>query len=453
MLYGLYSAAYAAKIMSHPVSFSYLTDKILADASLASRHLINAKGSKMETGKIDPSENVRLLERGKLHAEGKPLAMYNLGQGLYLQVTEKGLVKGTATFYHRGTKDKKQYSIKMGAYVKDSFGVDEARQAILKSTQTVGKTNLKDAFDNYLKFKSRSLRQKTIDQYEYLFKCFVSVCDSFGIRYLEDVGANNPLQEIYTKLNDDYTTYVANGAFPLVKSVYENINAGRVNSQKIESPFSGTKKGDVLPEKQVSNTHRSYTNPDKYRDFVDKLKSFNRMFVSRDCLLAICYVPLRPMEMCTLRYSDIKEYPDDTTGQLYVHLPRDRNKTKKDAWIPVPNKFREIVEHRAKEKSGDYIFPNRPGGDGHVKRDSLTRVLELIGESENIVVHGLRHSFRTIADEHLGFSPYILEIILTHQIGSKIEQVYNKSTYRIQMRDILSKWGDWVDSGEMPKNS
>lgn len=408
----------------------------------------------MEPTKIDPADNVRLLERGKLHDEGKPLAMYNLGQNLYIQVTEKGLLKGKATFYHRGTKDKKQFSIKLGTYIKGSFEVKEAREAINKSVTTVGKTPIEAAFKGFLEFKDKSkLSKKTIIQYAYIFDCFAKVCKSLDIEHLEDIGLNHSLKEIYNKLNEDFTTYVANGAFPLVKKVYENINAGRLISQRIESPFIGTAKSDVIPEKYTSNTLRSYTNPVKYLEFIEKLRSFNKVFYARDCLLAICYIPLRPMEMCTLKYSDIKEYPDENNGQLYIHLPKTRNKTKKDVWIPVTEKFKEIVEHRSKEKSGEYIFPNRPGGIGHVKRDSLTRVLEMIGEDENVVVHGLRHSFRTIGDEYLELSPYILEICLTHLVGSKMEQIYNKSTYRVQMLDVLTKWGNWVESGEMPKKA
>jgi integrase len=61
-------------------------------------------------------------------------------------------------------------------------------------------------------------------------------------------------------------------------------------------------------------------------------------------------------------------------------------------------------------------------------------------------MHGLRHTFRTIADERLNLDRIILEVILGHNIGTKMDAVYNRSMYMDQKMAILTQWNDWIDS-------
>ena len=43
---------------------------------------------------------------------------------------------------------------------------------------------------------------------------------------------------------------------------------------------------------------------------------------------------------------------------------------------------------------------------------------------------------------NLGLPPHIIEQVLNHQTGSKIANIYNKSTYQSEKRAALDRWAD-----------
>jgi integrase len=236
---------------------------------------------------------------------------------------------------------------------------------------------------------------------------------------------------------ENKTEYVANLAYPFLGAVFKYMNSSGV---PINNPFPSLKKSMVLEGEYKTEGLDSIKDPKIMKQFLRKLKDVKNLPIARNCVLAIAYLPLRPMEMCTLKFSDIIE-----NGSV-LYIPPTRNKTKKHLYFPVTRQLESIIKYQRTISGGEYVFPNRIGGEHHIKRDALTRVVEQIGFRGQLDIHGLRHTFRTIADEHLKLDRLMLEVVLGHNVGSRIENVYNRSTYMDQKLDVLIAWNNWMDA-------
>jgi len=369
--------------------------------------------------KIDPAT---------LTSEGKPSRMVSFGQGLYLQITANGSKAWIKRWSEKGIPQTKTIGKFPELREKDA-------RALIGSVKTEFYP-AKLSFERYVTFLGKINRaDKTIAQYEYLFKVILEAFEHFNIKDLAELKREN-IKPLFVWILKNKTDYAANGCYPLLGAVYKYLNSAGGN---IDSPFDGLKKHYVLEMEYKSENLKSYKDPADFKRFVAKVKTVENLPIARNCILAICHLPLRPSEMMGLRWSEI----DRENRVLYIEPSR--NKTKKHLYFPITDELMAIFD--GCRNSSEFVFQNRLGGDDHIRRDALTRLVGLpkVNETGNIDIHGLRHTFRTIADEHLGLDRLILEVILGHNVGSRIEQIYNKSTYMKEKQKLLEVWSKFVN--------
>lgn len=364
------------------------------------------------------------MDVGSITSQGTPRKTYACGEGLYITVTAKG--GKTWSYRHAGVFET------IGVF--PEFSETDARAWISKR----GTSDL-DAgtwFEAYLEYLKRMKRApKTILQYEY---CFAVLREGFSALKINDLGALKSalVKPLFQWIIQNKTSYAAHHSYPLLGAVYKYM-AG--SGMDVQNPFGNLKKSYVLESEYKTNGLKSFVDPTEMKEFISNLKDVRNLPLARNCILAIAYLPLRPMEMCSLVRSDLLE--DGTI--LYV--PPERNKTRKNLYFPLTRQVQSLFAESMALSGGDYIFANRIGGDGHIDRNALTRLADLLGYKGKIDMHGLRHTFRTIADERLNLDRIILEVILGHNIGTKMDAVYNRSMYMEQKLDILTQWNDWID--------
>ena len=65
---------------------------------------------------------------------------------------------------------------------------------------------------------------------------------------------------------------------------------------------------------------------------------------------------------------------------------------------------------------------------------------------DEIVSHGWRAIFRTLADEVLHERVDIIEAQLAHQVSDALGRAYNRTAFLKERRVLMDKWGDYLES-------
>ena len=71
---------------------------------------------------------------------------------------------------------------------------------------------------------------------------------------------------------------------------------------------------------------------------------------------------------------------------------------------------------------------------------TLTKVLRSTGLAERATVHGFRSSFRDWASEQNNAPHAVMEMSLSHSVGSSVEQAYARSTLVEKRRALMDQW-------------
>jgi integrase len=120
-------------------------------------------------------------------------------------------------------------------------------------------------------------------------------------------------------------------------------------------------------------------------------------------------------------------------------VPAARMKMKIEHRVPLTTRCLEILKE-AKElaNSGEYIFPGRS------PRKPLSNMAFLMAlrrmERTDITPHGFRSSFRDWAEEKTNTQRSVVEAALAHQVESKTEGAYLRTTLFDKRRRLMDSW-------------
>ena len=133
-----------------------------------------------------------------------------------------------------------------------------------------------------------------------------------------------------------------------------------------------------------------------------------------DYLLLLLFTGLRRNEAATLRFDNI-DFMDRT-----LTIPDTKNG--EPLTLPLSDFLVELLEGRAKETKGDFVFPGS-GKHGHLiePKRHVQRVIEQSGVP--FMLHDLRRTFITIA-ESLDLSHYAIKRLVNHKISGDVTAGY-----------------------------
>ena len=124
-------------------------------------------------------------------------------------------------------------------------------------------------------------------------------------------------------------------------------------------------------------------------------------------------------------------------------IPAERMKMRQGHTVPLSKQALEVLETMRETYDDEIVFPSVLSTNGKLSENALTRPFKLC--QIQAVPHGMRSSFRTWAAETYGVAYRdAAEQVLAHKTGSAIEQVYNRSEYMAQRRELLDAWADYL---------
>jgi integrase len=105
--------------------------------------------------------------------------------------------------------------------------------------------------------------------------------------------------------------------------------------------------------------------------------------------------------------------------------------------------LRELHQHTG---SGTYLFPALASGAKPICNNTINKALACMGFGAEIVGHGFRAMFRTLADEVLKERVDYIEHQLAHVVRDPMGRAYNRTQHLDERRVLMQRWSDYLDS-------
>ncbi|WAH55533.1 integrase arm-type DNA-binding domain-containing protein [Pseudomonas silvicola] len=157
-------------------------------------------------------------------------------------------------------------------------------------------------------------------------------------------------------------------------------------------------------------------------------------------------LPVRPGELVRMRWEDVDLVGADWRYVVSKTKHLDRSKH----IVPLPEQalvlLRELRKTRVVDDEGNGwvfdspVYPGRP-----INPTSMLKSFQKIWPEYDITAHGFRATYRTIAHEHLGIDPIVLELSLSHRMPGALGAVYARAQLLVQRREAAQQWADYLD--------
>ena len=150
------------------------------------------------------------------------------------------------------------------------------------------------------------------------------------------------------------------------------------------------------------------------------------------------YLPFRSNELLGLTWDEID------LENAKINIPKDRMKTKQPFTAYLSTQAQEIFGQLLKLKQSQFVFCSYTGK--HIYRESVLKAFREIGiDPEKHCLHGFRSTFSSLCNEaHAPFE--LVELSLSHQIGTAVSRVYDRSSLEQPRRRLMQWYSDLIDS-------
>lgn len=183
------------------------------------------------------------------------------------------------------------------------------------------------------------------------------------------------------------------------------------------------------------------TDPNKVGALLRAIDGFEGSVVVKCALRLHPLVATRPGE---LRHAEWSEIDFDTATWS---IPAGRMKMKNPHIVPLsPQALAVLRELHKVSGQGTYLFPSVRSTAKPISDNTMNAGLRRLGYSkEEIVSHGWRAIFRTLADEVLQERIDIIEAQLAHQVSDALGRAYNRTSFLKERRALMNRWGSYLD--------
>lgn len=116
-------------------------------------------------------------------------------------------------------------------------------------------------------------------------------------------------------------------------------------------------------------------------------------------------------------------------------------------FVPLAKQVLLILgEIHALSGQGKYLFPGLRSSTRPMSDATLTNALRRMGYSpEELHVHGLRATARTLIRQELGFDEEPIERQLGHAVKGPLGAAYNRANFVAERKKMMQAWADYLD--------
>ena len=201
-------------------------------------------------------------------------------------------------------------------------------------------------------------------------------------------------------------------------------------------------KNDVL--QSFSHTPmRTITDPQRIGELMRALSAYHGDYSTKWALLFMAHTFVRS---ANIRFAEWKEI--DFKNRVWV-ISADKMKTKVEHKLPLSNQAIAILrEVEPYTRDSKFIFPSSLGRTKTLSENTLNTALKRIGFGDEIVSHGFRSMFSTLAYESGKFRGEVIEALLAHKDPNEIRRAYNRASYEDEKREVVIWWSEFLEGVE-----
>jgi integrase len=133
----------------------------------------------------------------------------------------------------------------------------------------------------------------------------------------------------------------------------------------------------------------------------------------------------------------------DLANKMWT-VPAGRMKAGIEHRVALSQRTIELLRSLPTEDGNPYVFIGSRPGTG-LSTASLTQTLRRMGHG-NITVHGFRSTFRDWAAETTNFPNHVVEMMLAHAVGDKVEAAYRRGDLLAKRKQLAEAWAKYCDT-------
>jgi len=369
------------------------------------------------------------------------------GGGLYLIVTAKG---GKLWRYHFSYENKK-YRLPLGKYPqlslkearelhkeaqsKKARGINpvEERRAKKLQNKKEQKNSFREVAEDFFKKRSSEIAPTTLKkQVNAMKKDFYPIIGNKAIDKIERA----ELVRIAQTIQERGANETAHRLLNLCGQIWRYaLQLDKVNHNIV----ADISKNDVL-QSYKHTPMRTITDPKRIGELMRALHNYHGEYSTKWALLFMAHTFVRSSN---IRFAEWKEI--DFKKSVWV-IPSHKMKTKIEHTMPLSKEAITILEEiEPYTRDSKYIFPSSLGRDKTLSENTLNTALKRLDFGDEIVSHGFRSMFSTLAYDSGKFRGEVIEALLAHKDPNEIRRAYNRANYEEEKRALVNWWSGFLE--------
>lgn len=266
--------------------------------------------------------------------------------------------------------------------------------------------------------------------------------------YLFPFIGNKPITDITRKdiinilqtLKEKDLVETANRSFMILNKIYMYA----VTLEKIPHNITADIDKKIILGKREKVSYPTFTKAKDIKGLLLSIDDYEGDVSTKYAQKILPYLFVRSFNIRNMLWNEI-----DFENNQWI-IPANKMKTKKEFILSLPHQVIKLLEEvKIYNIDSQYVFPGIRSRDRPISDNTLISALRRMGyKKEEFVPHGFRSMFSTIAHENMnnhGYSSEIIEALLAHEERNKVKAVYNRATYKEQMKNLIQWYADYLD--------
>ena len=375
----------------------------------------------------------------------------NDGGGLYLLVTKAGGKHWKLKYKFMG-KEKK---LSLGKY--PDITLSKARELREENKQLIANSIDPNKLKQIAKLKQQEQEERDLNTLDNITdEFFIQIEDSATSKYLKKLrsyydnhvkgvlGAK-PIKEVHrVDILSVVDTMQDKGIYESTKktlNLLERIFKYSIARGYTEHNIIADSDKKMILKKKTVRHHPTITDDKTIKLLLESIDNYTGEIVTKYALKIVPHLALRPIELRSMKWEYIN-FKDNI-----IVIPADKMKMRLEHIVPITSTVKQYIEE-LREHTGDkvYLFANSVYKDRYMSENTINVALRRMGFSKDeIVSHGFRSMFSTIANEKSPFNSDVIETQLAHSIGNSVSRAYNRAKYLDERVELMQWWSDYLD--------
>ena len=192
--------------------------------------------------------------------------------------------------------------------------------------------------------------------------------------------------------------------------------------------------------------HFAALEPAKLSDLMEAITKAKLQPMTEYAIRLSLMTVVRPGELRAMQWSEI-----GTENRQWV-CPASKTKRKRDHIVPLTGDMIDLL-NKLEALSGRniYVFPHRSKGHTPMSNGTVNMALKRMGFDGICTAHGFRAIFSTWANEVGIYRREVIEMQLSHWVGSETELAYNRALYLDDRAKLMKDWCQFITDSSNEK--